>query len=305
MTRFRAVDLIASGTADLESVLAFLEAIDLSELAVFRNHFTDDVLNQGSPDAAIGVLDPLCAIGKSEALTGVPSRASAFTNEDVLLRLGRLIGKGVPSLVIVPPPLIPPAPMASLVVAPCPLDDRESLKLHLWAFMSSLAGLRARSKNVANTQSTEFGEVASWLRGPKRSLLSHAVSPTDFEELVVRLLQDQGAELVENPDRMAKDAGFDAVFLPAKGAQELVLVEAKVGRLDVRQIVDSGRSLQRCVIERRGDLGLLIYHDRAGRRFDLHGIPRVVAISVDELIHALRVNNLRHVIAEQVAKVGG
>jgi hypothetical protein len=67
----------------------------------------------------------------------------------VLLRVGMALERGVPTCLIAPPPLQVPTGLSSLMVVPCPVDDLESLRLHLWAFANEVFSATFSSSSCA------------------------------------------------------------------------------------------------------------------------------------------------------------
>ncbi|OKI85931.1 hypothetical protein [Micromonospora sp. CB01531] len=141
-----------------------------------------------------------------------------------------------------------------------------------------------------------FDEISRWLAS------NAVVSGMRFEDLVLRLLREQGAEVVQTPDFMKGDVGYDAAF-SLGGLPEIVLVEAKSGDLDHQKLTWFGRRLQKSMRERNVGLGLLVYHDEFGRRFPDFNFPSVIAIEIEDLLHRLRRHDLRRVITDQLTEV--
>lgn len=92
------------------------------------------------PDFVVAVFNPGHDAAPALSSGQVGPGPSPLSDLDVALYAGRAAGQGIPVLLIVPPPLPRPADLRGVVVAPCPLDDFGVLRLHLWAFVSTLPG---------------------------------------------------------------------------------------------------------------------------------------------------------------------
>ncbi len=246
------------------------------------------------PNLVIAVLDP-----QPPAEIGVslgPGGTAPFTNLDVAIRAGRASGQGYPVLLVVPHPLSRPADLGGVVVAHCPLNDLDALRLHMWAFVSTLP---ARSQlpspqPVARPTVFDATTILDQLEGVGRRQGSASMQ---VERLVASLLSQVGAELVENPDRRQPDSRIDLAFLPTRDAAGVVLVEIKAGRLSEDILAAAERQLGDYVIERHASLGLLLYHDLEGQNLPSKGtVPLVIRMSVRQLVAGLQINSLPQLI---------
>jgi len=248
-----------------------------------------------SPDFVIAVLTP----NSSANATSLPSPGSgapSFTNLDVAIRAGRTSGQGYPVLLIVPPPLPRPSDLSGVVVAPCPLDDFDALRLHLWAFISTLP---ARSQLPATpqpaSQPTEF-DATSILDRLYSIDAEQGTAPGQVKRLVASLLSQVGAEVFENP-RGGLDHPVDLAFLPSRESGEVVLVEIKAGQLTEARLAAAEDQLRDYVSARHASLGLMLYHDFQGRHLPNRSPkPSIIRMSVRELVAGLQTNSLPQLI---------
>ncbi|MFJ8489467.1 hypothetical protein ACIRBZ_14040 [Streptomyces sp. NPDC094038] len=86
--------------------------MDVRDVWEIENIVGDGVIFDPVPDVVIAALDAADA-------SGLASPQEGFNNFDVILRVGQAVARGIPSLLIVPPPLKPPAWIKGLSVALC------------------------------------------------------------------------------------------------------------------------------------------------------------------------------------------
>jgi hypothetical protein len=286
--------LSAAGAA-LETLTAALSDAGVDEGWVIRNSAAESVIRSSAPDFITAVLNPAPVLLDTE-FTG--PGASLFTNLDVAARAGRAVGQGYPVLLVVPPPLPRPADLMGAVVAPCALDDFEVMRLHVWAFVSTLSGRvhLASPESVAPPVGFDATSVLSQLYQIDSKQRSAA---SQVERLVASLLSQVGAELVENLDRDKPDGRVDLAFLPSRDTGDIVLAEVKAGQLTEKTLSIAEEQLQRYVAERHASLGLLLYHDFDGRRLPGRRTtpPVTVRMSVRELITGLATNSLPQLLS--------
>ena len=276
-----------AGGAGLGVLFDTLGELGVSDIWVLGNPIGDRYLFDPSPNMVIGVLNP-----HTEGISEEPSKG--LSNLDVMLRIGRAAERGIPAIVIVPPPLTVPSPAEGVILAPCPVDHPSALSTHLWAFTTSIKTFgppKERPSREPDRESTyvDLAEMLSELQRPEDT-------PTlRFERIVSSILRQAGAASVENePDR-----GIDIAFAPSDDSPEVLLVEAKYGRLDERRLRDAEQRLQGYVIDRNAGLGLVIYHDSLGRRFPQHrAVPLIVRMSLEELVGQLATRSLTQIISD-------
>lgn len=287
--------LLSAAGLNLQDVANAAVNIGVGEAWVHTTNLGEPPFGDSLPDFVIAVLDPNPPAVPSAPGSAGPG-ASPFTNLDVAIRAGRAAGQGYPVLLIVPPPLARPADLAGVVVAPCPLDEFGALRLHMWAFVSTLP---ARSQLPAPrpvAQPTAFD--ATSILGQLYSIDGHQQSaPLQVEQLIASLLSQVGAELVENPDRGQPDSRIDLAFLSSRDAADVVLVEIKAGRLTEDVLAAAEQQLHDYVVSRHAALGLVLYHDFEDQNLpSIHTIPLVIRMSVRQLIAGLVTNSLTQLI---------
>lgn len=296
--------IIQAGGVDLTEVIEACIGIGIDEAVVVGSSIGDHLIETPVPAVIIGVLNPMMRPdGKPTTEPSGPKPVATFTNFDVLLRVGMAIERGTPTCLIVPPPLKAPSGLPSLVVVPCSLGDRESLRLHLWAFTATLsepsnpqAAQSIEGKRINTEQFMRLVESTRMQGDSMRRAL-------EFERLTARLLEEAGIELAENPDSGRRDEGFDLAVLPSRSSSEVVFVQVKAGRLDERRLHDAELRLQEAIIDRHGQLGLLVYQDNDGRLLPpRRAMPLVVRIALEDLIHRLGNEDFRQILDDEVAK---
>jgi hypothetical protein len=304
--------IVAAANADTDTLMEVLQQAGVDEAWIVGNHASDTLLDDFSPDMVIGVLQPELPPIMHGVELQRGGRAPRLSNLDVMLRVGRSIGRSCQALVIAPPPLQPPAPTALLFVATCPADDRKSLELHVWAFISGISnrqdGVKKTNQPGGYPERTPEMSFASAVHRLKAIGSAADKNPSvrayEIEQLVVEMLQRAGAELAENPYRHEVDFGFDAAIVPAKSSGSVYLVEVKSGRLDRRKLVTTAERLQGAVISRGADLGLLIYQDVVGRVYSGIAVPGTIAINAASL-GRLDDISLTQLVAEELAAAAG
>ena len=278
-----------AGGAGLGVLFDVLGELGVSDIWVLGNPIGDRYLFDPSPDMVIGVLNP-----RPEERNEEPSKG--LTNLDVMLRIGRAAERGVPAIVIVPPPLAIPSPAESVVFAPCPVDHHSALSTHLWAFTATFGSKNRPSKELGHEPPhVDSARILSELQR------SASISGRRFEEIVTSILRQAGAASVEN-ERYEPDRGIDIVFTPSDDSPGVILVQAKYGQLDERRLRDAEQKLQGYVIDRKAGLGLVLYHDSLGRQFpQRQTVPLIVRLSVEELVKQLATRSLTQVLSDATA----
>jgi hypothetical protein len=281
---------------DLEMLARAAGDVGIGEAWVITNNAGDSIMQESPPDLVIAVLDP--GQPSPAAPSGPPGPgAYPFANLDVAIRSGRAAGQGFPVLMIVPPPLPRPADLVGVVVARCPLDNFNVLRLHLWAFVSTLPGRAHLTAPQPVAQPTGFDATA--ILNQLYSINGQQPSAAlQVERLVTSLFGQVGAELVENPGRDQPDSRVDLAVLPSRESADILLVEVKAGQLTESDLAAAEERLQGYVLTRHAALGLVLYHD-----FDDKHLPSpratslVIRMSVRELVAGLATNNLPQLIS--------
>jgi hypothetical protein len=276
-----------AGGAGLSVLFDVLRELGVSDIWVLGNSIGDRYLFDPSPDMVIGVLNP-----RSEESNEEPSKG--LSNLDVMLRIGRAAERGVPAIIIVPPPLAIPSPAEGVVFAPCPVDHQSALSTHLWAFTTAFVSPKNRPSKELDREPprVDSARILSELQQ------SASISGWRFEEIVSSILRQAGAASVEN-ERYEPDRGVDIVFAPSDDSPGVILVETKYGRLAERRLRDAEQQLQGYVIDRKAGLGLVVYHDSLGRQFpQRRTVPLIVRLSVEELVRQLATRSLTQVLSD-------
>jgi hypothetical protein len=289
----RALVLSAAGL-HLQTLIDTFISVGIENAWVVSNNAGDAVSQDPVPDLVIGVFDPSEA-GQSAGAPIGPG-TSQFANIDVAIRVGMAITQGLPTLLVVPPPLPKPADTLGVVVAPCPLDDFDTLRLHLWAFVSTMPSRAALEASRASAEPVPFDAtpILNQLYAIKGNDGSAALQ---VERLLAAVLSRVGAEFVENPESDGPGGRVDLAVLPSRSSTEILLIEVKAGRLSEQRLSDAERQLQTYVIERHASLGLVVYHDFADNHWSSpRTIPLVIRMSARELIAGLVTNSLPQLI---------
>lgn len=280
--------IVSAGGIDHSTLVNALRQAEVDEGWIITHNAGESLIGESDPDFVTAVFNPTADVVTPDSVGGIP-----FTNLDVAMRAGRAAGQGYPVLLVVPPPMQVPADLPGVVVASCPLDDRETLRLHIWAFVSTLPVTDRLAPQLALSQPTDF-DASRVLDQLQRIDSTQDVPAMKVERLVASLLSQVGAELVEKQDATEPNNQVDLAFLPSRDASDVVLVEVKAGRrLTERRLTEAEEQLQQYVIERRASLGLLLYHDFGGKHLPVkHATPLVIRMSVQELVAGLEIYSL-------------
>ncbi len=289
----RALVLSAAGL-NLQTLIGTFGSVGIEDAWVISNNAGDTVVQDPAPDLVIGVLDPSQAPRALKTPAG--PGASQFANIDVAIQAGIAAGQGLPVLLVVPPQLPRPADTLGLVVAPCPLDDFDTLRLHLWAFVSTMPSRAALEASRASDEPVAFDATAV-LKQLYAINGDDSSASLQVERLIAAVLSRVGAEFVENPEHAEPDGRVDLAVLPSRSSTEILLIEVKAGRLSEERLSGAERQLQSYVIERHANLGLVLYHDFADNHWPSpRTIPLVIRMSARELIAGLVTNSLPQLI---------
>ena len=290
----RALVLSAAGL-NLETFVGAFGTVGIDNAWVLTDNAGDSIEPDQRPDIVIAVCDPSQPVVNNPGASA-SAASSQFANFDVALRAGQAVGQGYPVFLVVPPPLPRPADLQGVVVAQAPLDNYDALRLHLWAFVSTLAGRVHIDTPQAVDRPTDFNatSVLEQLYAIDAECGSAALQ---VERLISALLSQVGAELVENSQRDEGEAAVDLAVMPSRSSGEILLVEIKAGRLTEAMLDAAERQLQQSVLDRHASLGLLLYHDFTGKHWpSARTIPLIIRMSVRELVAGLATNTLPQLI---------
>lgn len=284
--------VVSAAGLDLTALTGTFGSAGITEAWVLGNDAGDRMLFDPMPDLLICVLDP-------RITERVDPSPQGFTNLDVMIRAGQAAERGVPTLIIAPPPLSLSALVASATVAYCPLDREQALADHVWAFaQTAQPGERreiADSSRLVAPQRFEDDLRSLNARFPERPFYE------GVERLVVDLLREAGAAL---PSTWP---GGDLAFIASKDAPGVMLIEVKAGRLTERVLSAAAEELQQHVNSSRAKLGVLVYYDVEHKhpRPPARPLPEsVIRISLEQLIRDLSERKLPEVIGAAVTEQG-
>ena len=273
------------------------EDLGVDEGWVITSNAGESLIGESIPDFVTAVFNPHVDVTNSESSGGW---ATPFTNVDVAIRAGRAVGQGYPVFLVVPPPLQEPTDLAGVVVAPCPLDDFDTLRLHLWASVSTLPGRLSPPAQASLSTPMDFN-ATSVLDRLAEIDGSQPGAGLRVEQLVTSLLSQVGAVLVASHGREVFANPINLAFLPSRDTSDVVLVELKVGHLTEPRLAEAEQQVQQLVLERRASLGLLLYHDVGGRNLpSKHVTPLVIRLSVRQLVAGLATDSLTQLLSRVV-----
>ncbi|MFI0808186.1 hypothetical protein [Streptomyces echinatus] len=299
--------LIAAGGQDLDVLVELLADRGLQDLWVIKSVAGDGLIFDPSPDVVIGTLDAQDASSSASSREGL-------NNFDVLLRLGQAVARGIPTLLIVPPPLKPPSWVRGLSVALCAPDNRPALEDHIWALTANISRSGGRESPPDKFTPVDVPWYLSRLQEIERTYreslpLSVGASGrtvqayAEFERLISDLLVASGAALAERPEGVRRHDYADFAFLPSGGSSVVVLAECKLVT-HKRRLHEDEATLHQKVSATHSQLGLLIYHaiDGVEPLPPRYATALVERISAKELIERLGSKSLQKVISEAVAE---
>jgi hypothetical protein len=282
--------VVTAAGLDLTVLVGTFGAAGITDAWVLTNDAGDRLLFDPEPDLLVCVLDPNAAERTDPSPPG-------FTNLDVMIRAGQAAGRGVPTLIIAPPPLVLSAPIAGTDVVYCPLDRASALEDHVWAFTQSAQPREHR--NVA--QSTRL--VVPHRYEAELHRLQERYPNQGFERAVERLvadlLREAGAALP------GIDGGVDLAFIASEDSPGIMLMQVAAGKLSHTGLNRAEEQLEKYVHVSRAKLGVLVYYDVDQKPLPARQ-PReaVVRIPLERLIEQLGARKLPDVIAAAVAQRG-
>ncbi|WP_432127071.1 hypothetical protein [Streptomyces sp. bgisy082] len=299
--------LIAARGHDLDVLVGLLADMGVHDLWVIKNVAGDGLIFDPHPDIVIGALDAQDASDSASSQEG-------FNNFDVLLRLGQAVSRGIPSLLIVPPPLKPPSWIRGLSVALCAPDNRPALEDHIWALTANISKGIERKDSLDEFTPIDVPRYLLRLQEVERTY--HESLPlsvggsgrigqayAEFERLISELLVASGAALAERPESVRRHDYADFAFIPSGGSSVVVLAECKLVSRK-RRLHEDEATLHQKVSATHSQLGLLIYHSIDGTEPPPSRYPTALVerISATALIERLGENSLPKVISDAVAQ---
>ena len=290
----RATVVTASGL-DLRTLIDVLRRVGIQDVSVFANAIGDSSLFEPLPDFVVGVLSP----DASDPQQGL-------TNLDVMLRIGRSAEHKIPTLLIVPPPLLALSPTVDVRIAYCPTDNDEALTTHISAIAATAGspGGNRTPEEAPTPAKAGMTEVINFLA------TRPDLSVVEFENLIRDILtSDPGSRAIVSQPSNDDDLGIDVLVSPAGAPNSVVLVQAKREYVDPQRLARSEIQLHNRVLESHASVGLLIFYDREGPEIQAHlarFTPLVVSVSLKSLAEELLTQDLLQVLIKATAEaVGG
>ncbi|SET77178.1 hypothetical protein SAMN05421811_10458 [Nonomuraea wenchangensis] len=283
--------ILRAGNANLDILSDICYESGVTEARVISNSVADRMAEHSDvrPDIAIGVLDPDEFLGAKQA------DGTGFTNADVLLRVGMLLERRVPALLIAPPAFRVSQSLPSLIAITSELNDSETLKIHLWAFLATLPEMHRgdfswRDSDLRLINANRLLKILRQHTQPGFAMYRLA------EELVEEILRQSGASFVKKP-RPGPSGGFDFAIIPSRDSQDIILIEVQTGNVSTGRLREAEEKLKHAVRERQAKLGIVVYWDREGRLFPAREeVSQVARVSLEELIQSLGTRELTEVI---------
>jgi hypothetical protein len=190
------------------------------------------------------------------------------TSANIAFEMGVAAALKKPTFVLLDPVATLPSFAQSQLYLRTSLRDTETLRASLSRFVRDLKVKRHhKSRKLKPSDHTKGRRAIT-------SFLSHIVqwrgasSPFEIERRVIEILKDTGVQ-VESKDS-ARDAGVDCVVWSERLQQTVgnpILIELKTGNVDAGRVAIAEKQLQRYLEAVGAQYGVLLYLDRAGKRF--------------------------------------
>jgi hypothetical protein len=288
--------VVTAGGVNLHTFYEALGGIGSFEVWALPNEVGDRYLFTQTNSFIIGIL-------REESISvdaGEPVRG--FSNLDVMLRIGRAAERQLPALVLVPPSVKLPAPTAGVVFASCRVDDPAVLHIHLWGFFAATP----TTDSVVGRNNWRLKKSFDVSSAMEALTVLPTVQPAlgaQFEALLRNIFAQAGARVTTSPrddDPQAKKSlQADMAIVPSDDSPEVILIELKAGHLSEKRVNAAEWRLARYLDMQSSRVGLVVYHDLLGRKFQSKSlISGVARISADDLIQALGSGELHKVIAD-------
>ncbi|APE17519.1 hypothetical protein BOH72_21915 [Mycobacterium sp. WY10] len=236
-----------------------------------------------SLDFAVAVLPP----NRDESAKGMSA---------IFVEIGVLIGRRLPTLVIVAPPGPPPPALTTLNYVYTDLDNRDALSFHIDLFLKSIPEPNTAVPQVrSNTPEIDL----EYFRTYFKNLKSHPVpdQAMRFELGVADLLRACGAIVEERSDPF--DPVDIAAYLPGfEKSLGTFVVQAKAGPLSAEEYWAIGGKLGEYVITSRSGLGVLVAQDVTQAARDVGSMPLIVLLDINELLIRLQDSTLDRVLLD-------
>jgi len=165
--------VVTAAGLNLKPLFETFRGAGITDAWVLGNDAGDRMMFDPQPDLVICVLDP-------DITARTDPSPGGFTNLDVMIRAGQAAGRGVPTLIIAPPPLDLSSPVTSAVVAECSLDKPETLADYVSAFAARIS----KAQPIVSTSPQGRIDAASYIGRLAR------IPVAQFGEGVVALVAD-------------------------------------------------------------------------------------------------------------------
>lgn len=244
--------------------------------------------------AAIDQAD--CAVA---VLPSQPTRTSEGLTA-IFIEIGVVAGRGIPILVIVEPPEVPPAALVGATIVRAPVNHVDALRLHLRMFMLSVAsgGARQQPNPPAALEPSLLAGFKARLEAIRNPPQGHGASGEggastrgfQLERLVYEILLGAGAVIATNVE-LSSDSRreTDAVaYIPGtENVLGAIIVEVKLRRLTEADLQYAEQQLLANMKVGRVGFGLLVYDEVATVAHKVRAAPFMLALSISELLTEL------------------
>jgi hypothetical protein len=207
----------------------------------------------------------------------------------ILVEIGVVVGKGIPTLIITEPDSTPTPALATVPRVAAHLDDRDTLQLHLSVFARTSSLASRRAPHSADLDLPRSGLDAKSERVRLHEILNAPGPPSGiaFEQFVIDLLSQAGGQVESNV--WAEDQGIDAVIGIGgpSGTSLVTLVEVKRLSRSSASLRRAADQLLQYLAARRADLGLIVVDQHVSDAAREALPPMILALSADELIDRL------------------
>lgn len=248
-----------------------------------------------------GVTLAQAAIDQADCAVAVLPSHPAPTPEGsaaIFIEIGVVIGRGIPILVIVEPPGVPPPALAGATIVRAPVNHVEALRLHLRMFTLLVASGGARQRPIhpvalATSSVVGFRARLEAIRNPPqdRRASDGAVASRrgmQLEGLVHDILSGAGAVVVTDVELSPVREADAVAYVP--GTESVVgsiVVEIKLSRLTAVDLQRAELQLSTNLKVGGAGFGLLVYNELAPDTHRDQAAPFVLSLSIDELLSEL------------------
>lgn len=236
-----------------------------------------------SLDFAVAVLPP----NRDESAKGMSA---------IFVEIGVLIGRRLPTLVIVAPPGPPPPALTTLNYVYTDLDNLDALNFHIDLFLKSIPEPNTVAPQVhPKTPVIDLEQVRTYFSNLKsHPAPDHAMR---FELGVADLLRECGAIVEERSDPF--NPVDIAAYLPGfEKSLGTFVVQAKAGSLSAEEYWSIGGKLGQYVITSRSGLGVIVAEEVTLAARDVGSMPLTVLLDINELLIRLQDSTLDRVLLD-------